>query len=39
MTEKSNLFQIRKDIETCIGQKIQLKANKGRKRHLLKREY
>ncbi|NLP14938.1 MAG: Veg protein [Clostridium sp.] len=36
MTEKSNLFQIRKDIETCIGQKIQLKANKGRKKAFIK---
>jgi uncharacterized protein Veg len=31
MIEKSDLFQIKKDIETCIGEKVQLKANKGRK--------
>jgi uncharacterized protein Veg len=36
MLEKSNLFQIKKDIETCIGQKIQLKANKGRKKAFIK---
>lgn len=34
--EKSSLFQIKKDIETCIGQKIQLKANKGRKKAFIK---
>ncbi|HOQ37260.1 MAG TPA: Veg family protein [Acetivibrio sp.] len=36
MTEKSNLLQIKKDIENCIGQKIQLKANKGRKKAFIK---
>ncbi len=36
MIEKSNLFQIKKDIETCIGQRIQLKANKGRKKAFIK---
>lgn len=34
--EKSSLFQIKKDIETCVGQKIQLKANKGRKKAFIK---
>jgi len=34
--EKSSLFQIKRDIETCIGQKIQLKANKGRKKAFIK---
>lgn len=36
MLEKSSLFQIKKDIETCVGQKIQLKANKGRKKAFIK---
>ena len=36
MMEKSSLFQIKKDIETCVGQKIQLKANKGRKKAFIK---
>lgn len=36
MIEKSNLFQIKKDIETYIGEKIQLKANKGRKKTFIK---
>ncbi|NMB34278.1 MAG: Veg protein [Clostridium sp.] len=36
MIEKSNLFQIKKDIETYIGEKIQLKANKGRKKAFIK---
>lgn len=34
--EKSSLFQIKRDIETCIGQRIQLKANKGRKKAFIK---
>jgi uncharacterized protein Veg len=36
MAEKSDLFQIKKDIETYIGQKVQLKANKGRKKAFIK---
>jgi uncharacterized protein Veg len=36
MAEKSDLFQIKKNIETCIGQKVQLKANKGRKKAFIK---
>lgn len=36
MIEKSDLFQIKKDIETCIGEKVQLKANKGRKKAFIK---
>lgn len=36
MVEKSDLFQIKKDIETCVGEKIQLKANKGRKKAFIK---
>jgi len=36
MIEKSDLFQIKKDIETCIGEKVQLKANKGRKKAFIR---
>jgi len=36
MVEKNDLFQIKRDIETCIGEKIQLKANKGRKKAFIK---
>ena len=34
--EKGELLQIKKSIETCIGQKVQLKANKGRKKAFIK---
>jgi len=36
MIEKGDIFQIKKDIETCIGEKIQLKANKGRKKSVIR---
>jgi len=36
MIEKSDLFQIKRDIETCIGEKVQLKANKGRKKAFIR---
>lgn len=36
MAEKSDLFQIKRDIETCIGEKVQLKANKGRKKAFIR---
>jgi len=36
MMEKSSLLQIKRDIETCVGQKIQLKANKGRKKAFIR---
>ncbi|MDF2523236.1 MAG: hypothetical protein K0R31_877 [Clostridiales bacterium] len=36
MSEKSDLFQIKKDIENCIGEKVQLKANKGRKKAFIR---
>ena len=36
MAEKSDLFQIKKNIETCIGERVQLKANKGRKKAFIK---
>lgn len=34
--EKGELLQIKKNIETCIGQKVQLKTNKGRKKAFIK---
>lgn len=36
MIESGDLFQIKRDIETCVGQKIQLKANKGRKKSFIR---
>ncbi|MDP4091887.1 MAG: Veg family protein [Bacillota bacterium] len=36
MIEKTDLFQIKRDIENCIGQKVQLKANKGRKKAFIR---
>ncbi len=36
LIEKSDLFQIKRDIETCIGEKVQLKANKGRKKAFIR---
>lgn len=36
MIEKGDLFQIKRDIENCIGEKVQLKANKGRKKAFIK---
>ncbi|MDQ2086044.1 Veg family protein [Herbivorax sp. ANBcel31] len=36
MMENNSLFQIKRDIETCVGQKIQLKANKGRRKAFIK---
>ncbi len=36
MIEKNDLTQIKKDIETFIGEKIQLKANKGRKKAFIR---
>jgi uncharacterized protein Veg len=34
--EKNSIAQIRKEMECCVGQKIQLKANKGRKKTFVK---
>jgi len=34
--DKGDLFQIKRDIETCIGEKVQLKANKGRKKTFIR---
>lgn len=36
MIEKCDVSQIKRDIETCIGQRVQLKANKGRKKALVR---
>lgn len=36
MIEKCDLFQIKRDIETCIGEKVQLKTNKGRKKSVIR---
>jgi uncharacterized protein Veg len=36
MAEKSDLLQIKKNIETYVGKKVQLKANKGRKKAFIK---
>ncbi|SCL86907.1 hypothetical protein PP176A_1187 [Sporanaerobacter sp. PP17-6a] len=32
LLEKNGLLKIRKDVEDCIGKKVILKANKGRKK-------
>ncbi|HHW00919.1 MAG TPA: Veg protein [Clostridiaceae bacterium] len=36
MIEKGDLFQIKKDIENFVGEKVQLKANKGRKKSFIR---
>ena len=36
MEQKGNLSQIKKDIETCIGERVQLIANGGRKKAFIK---
>ena len=36
MISRTDLIQVKKDIETYIGQKIQLKSNKGRKKAFIK---
>jgi len=36
MVEKNALGQIRKEMEACIGKRVQLKTNKGRKKTLVK---
>lgn len=36
MSDKSDLFQIKRDIENCIGEKVQLKANRGRKKAFIR---
>ncbi|HHU90299.1 MAG TPA: Veg protein [Clostridiaceae bacterium] len=34
--DKNSLSQIRKELESCVGKRIQLKANKGRKKTYVK---
>lgn len=36
MIDKGDISQIRKDIATCIGERVQLKANKGRKKSFIR---
>lgn len=36
MVEKNALCKIRKEMEACIGKRIQLKTNKGRKKTQIK---
>lgn len=36
MIDKTNISQIKKDMEVCVGEKVQLKANKGRKKAFIK---
>lgn len=36
MIEKASLSQIKKDIETCLGERVQLIANGGRKKAFVK---
>lgn len=36
MDQKANLSQIKKSIETCIGERVQLISNAGRKRSYVK---
>lgn len=36
MLDKNSLEKIRKDVEDCIGKKVILKANKGRKRIIVR---
>jgi uncharacterized protein Veg len=34
--DRNSISQIRKELESCIGKRIQLKANKGRKKTIIK---
>lgn len=36
MAEKTDLIQIKRNIETCIGERVQLKSNKGRKKFFIR---
>ncbi len=36
MAENNDIFQIKRSIEDCIGERIQLKANKGRKKSFIR---
>jgi len=34
--DRNSISQIRKELESCVGKRIQLKANKGRKKTFVK---
>lgn len=34
--DRNSLSQIRKELESCVGKRIQLKANKGRKKTVVR---
>lgn len=36
LLEKNSLAKIRKDVEDCVGKKVILKANKGRKKIIVR---
>lgn len=36
MAEKTDLIQIKRNIETCIGERVQLRSNKGRKKFFIR---
>lgn len=36
MIDKGELFQIKKDIETCIGKKVQFRSNRGRRKCIIR---
>jgi uncharacterized protein Veg len=36
MAEHKEIFQIKKSIENCIGERVQLKANKGRRKSFIR---
>ena len=36
MLERNSLAKIRANVESCVGQKVRLKANKGRKKTTIK---
>jgi len=36
LIEKTDLFQVKRDIQSFIGEKVQLKTNKGRKKSFIK---
>lgn len=36
MRMNDSLERIKKDVETCVGEKVRLKANKGRKKTFIK---
>jgi len=36
MADKSDLLEIKRSIEVCIGERVQLKSNKGRKKTVIR---